>query len=200
MNRKDILLTIAFILLILVGCNNSQIEETQVEDQVDNSVIVEEESDENLDEIMMEDIETKLLEGYEESSIHQIKEMIDFDIVEPEYLPKRFEKYGMFIKENPGMPELKMINQLWYDLKEREVFMVTQMEGAPKSTLEEEIVFVSSLESGGNISDIYSWAKNSGRYEFIQDGVLVQGYMLLDTYEIEEAEKILKSLNTREED
>lgn len=193
MNRKNILFILIFSLLILVGCSNSEIEETQIEDQVEAPIIVEE-SSENLDEIMLKDINTKLLEGYEETSVEEIKDVIDFEIVEPDYLPKRFAEYGIFIKDNPGMPEFKMINQLWYDVEEREVFMVTQMEGAPEDNSEGEIVFISSLESGGNINDIYSWANNSGRYEFIQDGVLVQGYMLLNKDDIDEAEKILKSL------
>lgn len=152
---------------------------------------------EELKNLMMKDIDNKILEGYKEISIEEIDDLVSFEITEVKYLPVGFEKYGVFIRDNPGKPELKMINQIWYDSSKNEVLTVIQMEGAPITSSEGEFLFTESLESQATISDIYSWAKYRCQYEFIENEVSVQGYMLVnDSNNIDRYEKILKSLET----
>jgi len=80
-------------------------------------------------EIMMEDIKSKLLEGYVPVTAKEVKNQSGYDLVIPKYLPERFQHYGIFMRDNPGIPTEKMVKQLWYDPEKFEVLMVTEMKG-----------------------------------------------------------------------
>ncbi|MBC7075584.1 MAG: hypothetical protein H5T98_05860 [Syntrophomonadaceae bacterium] len=145
-------------------------------------------------EIMMEDIKSKLLEGYVQVTAEEVKNQSGYDLVTPEYLPERFQHYGIFMRDNPGIPTEKMVKQLWYDPEKFEVLMVTQMKD-PSPDREERILFSDGLETPGKISDIFPWAKYRCQYEFTKNGIHVQGYMLVnDESNRGEYERILKSL------
>jgi len=145
-------------------------------------------------EIMMEDIKSKLLEGYVQVTAEEFKKLSGYDLVTPKYLPERFQHYGIFMRDNPGIPTEKMVKQLWYDPEKFEVLLVTQMKN-PSPDREERIIFTDGLEAPGKISDIFPWAKYRCQYEFSKNGIHVQGYMLVnDEGNRDEYERILKSL------
>jgi hypothetical protein len=145
-------------------------------------------------EIMIEDIKGNLLEGYVQVTAEEAKKLSGYDRITPKYLPERFQHYGVFIQDNPGIPTEKMVKQLWYDPEKFEVLMVTEMKG-DSTSLEGRIIFTEDLEGPGKISDIYAWAKHICSYEFTKNGIHVQGYMLVnDEGNRDEYEKILKSL------
>jgi len=146
-------------------------------------------------ELMMEDIKSKLLEGYEQVTVEKVKNQSGYDLVTPKYLPERFQQYGIFMRDNPGIPTEKMVKQLWYDPEKFEVLMVTQSKiSAPDQ--EGRIIFTGGLEVPGKVSDIYPWAKYRCQYEFTKNDISVQGYMLVnDESNKGEYERILKSLN-----
>ena len=146
-------------------------------------------------EIMMEDIKSKLLEGYVQVTAEEVKNQSGYDLIILKYLPERFQHYGIFMRDNPGIPTEKMVKQLWYDPEKFEVLMVTEMKGNSTS-LEGRIIFTEDLEGPGKINDIYAWAKYICSYEFTKNGISVQGYMLVnDESNRNEYERILKSLN-----
>jgi len=97
-------------------------------------------------EIMMEDIKSKLLEGYTQVTAEEVKNQSDYDLIIPKYLPERFQHYGIFMRDNPGIPTEKMVRQLWYDPEKFEVLMVTQMKD-PSPDREERIIFSDGLEA-----------------------------------------------------
>lgn len=145
-------------------------------------------------EIMMEDIESKLLEGYKQVTADEAERQLGSALMTPKYLPERFQHYGIFMRDVPGIPTEKMIKQVWYDPKSFELLLVTQSKiSAPDQ--EGQIIFTDGLETPGKISDIFPWAKYRCQYEFTKNGISVQGYMLVnDEGKRDEYEKILKSL------
>lgn len=145
-------------------------------------------------EIMMEDIKGKLLEGYVQVTAEESKKLSGYNLITPKYLPERFQHYGIFMRDNPGIPTEKMVKQLWYDPEKFEVLLVTQMKDSSPDR-EERIIFSDGLEAPGKISDIFPWAKYRCQYAFTKNGIHVQGYMLVnDEGNRDEYEKILKSL------
>jgi hypothetical protein len=145
-------------------------------------------------EIMMEDIESKLLEGYKQVTADEAERQLGSALMTPKYLPERFQHYGIFMRDVPGIPTEKMIKQVWYDPKSFELLLVTQSKiSAPDQ--EGQIIFTDGLETPGKISDIFPWAKYRCQYEFTKSGISVQGYMLVnEERNRDEYERILKSL------
>ncbi|MEW6173727.1 MAG: hypothetical protein AB1510_11810 [Bacillota bacterium] len=145
-------------------------------------------------EAMMRDIQSKLLEGYKQVTIEEAKKQLGFALMTPKYLPERFQHYGIFIRDNPGIPTEKMVKQLWVDSKSFELLLVTQSKLSDKDQ-EGQIIFTDGLETPGKISDVFPWAKYRCQYEFTKNGNSAQGYMLVnDEGKRDEYEKILKSL------
>lgn len=144
---------------------------------------------------IMNEIHGKLLEGYEQVDFEDVNNRVSYNLIIPEYLPERFEYYGIYMRENPGIPTNQMVKQLWYDPEESEILMVTQSKtSAPDQ--EGYILFTDGLEVPGKISDIFPWAKYRCQYEFTKNGISVQGYMLVnDESSRNEYERILKSLS-----
>jgi hypothetical protein len=192
LRRLSLFLILGLVIISLVGCGEAKILEKTSPDG--NKVTVG--ATGNVKEIMMEDIESKLLDGYVQVTAEEVKKQSSYDLITPKYLPERFQYYGIFMRDNPGIPAEKMIKQLWYDPEKFEVLMVTQMRSDATSASEEQILFTDKLEALGKINDIYSWAKYRCQYEFSKNGIHVQGYMLVnDESNRDEYEKILKSLN-----
>ncbi|KKM09419.1 hypothetical protein SY88_18875 [Clostridiales bacterium PH28_bin88] len=109
-------------------------------------------------EIMLEDIKSKLLAGYQQVTADEAEQQLGSALFTPKYLPKCFLDYGIFMRDNPGIPTEKMVKQLWYDPTNLEMLQVTQSKiSAPDQ--EEQIIFTAGLEVPGYISDIYPWAK-----------------------------------------
>lgn len=145
-------------------------------------------------EAMVRDIQSKLLEGYKQVTIEEAKKQLGSTLITPKYLPERFQHYGIFIQDNPGIPTEKMVKQLWVDSKSLELLLVTQSKLSDKDQ-EGQIIFTDGLEVPGKISDIFPWAKYRCQYEFTKNGISAQGYMLVnDEGNRDEYERILKSL------
>jgi len=193
LRRLSLFLILGLVIISFVGCGEVETREKVLPDG--NKVTVG--SAGNVKEIMMEDIESKLLDGYVQVTAEEVKNQSGYDLVTPKYLPERFQHYGIFIRDNPGIPTQKMVKQLWYDLEKSEVLLVTQSKiSAPDQ--EGQINFTDGLEVPGKISNIYPWAKYRCQYEFTKNGIHVQGYMLVnDESNRDEYERILKSLNDK---
>jgi hypothetical protein len=194
LRRISFFLVLGLVIISLVGCGEMETREKTLSDGSKVTV----DATGKIREVMMEDIGSKLLEGYEQVAAEEVKNQSGYELVTPKYLPERFQYHGIFMRDNPGIPTEKMVKQLWYDPEKFEVLMVTQMRSDATSSLEEQIIFTDELEAPGKISDIYPWTKYRCQYEFTKNGIHVQGYMLVnDESNRDEYEKILKSLNDK---
>jgi hypothetical protein len=193
LRRISLFLVLGLVVVCLVGCNGAETQEKRLPDG--STAIIDETG--KIKEIMMEDIRSELLEGYEQVTVEEVNNQVGYSLVIPQYLPERFEHHGIFIKDNPGILTEKMVRQLWYDPEKNEVLTVTLMKGDATSSSEGKIIFTNKLEAPGKVSDVYPWAKYRCQYEFSKNGIYIQGYMLVnDENNKNEYEKILKSLNS----
>lgn len=185
-------LTAATLSLILFGCSqepfNSSAEKKKAEERPTST-----DGFKNK-EAMMRDIQSKLLDGYKQVTAGDAERQLGSTLITPKYLPERFQHYGIFIRDNPGIPTEKMVKQLWVDSKSFELLLVTQSKLSDKDQ-EGQIIFTDGLEVPGKISDVFPWAKYRCQYEFTKNGISVQGYMLVnEERKRDEYERILKSL------
>lgn len=185
-------LTTTTLSLTLFGCSqepfNSNAEKKKAEERPTTADVFKNK------EATMRDIQNKLLEGYKQVTAGDAERQLGSTLITPKYLPERFQHYGIFIRDNPGIPTEKMVKQLWVDLKSFELLLVTQSKLSDKDQ-QGQIIFADGLEVPGKISDIFPWAKYRCQYEFTKDGISAQGYMLVnDEGNRDECEKILKSL------
>lgn len=186
------LLILGLVVISLTGCGEVETRERVLPDGSKASVTATGE----IKEVLVGDIESKLLEGYEQVAVEEVDNQVGYNLITPEYLPERFEHYGIFIRDNPGIPTEKMVRQLWYAPEKNEVLMVTLMKSEATSSSEGKFIFTEKLEASGKVSDVYPWAKYRCQYEFSKNGIYVQGYMLVnDENNKNEYERILKSLN-----
>lgn len=191
MIRISLLFVLGLIVFTLVGCGEVEMREKTLPDGSNASVTATGE----INDVFVGDIENKLLDGYKQIAVEEVDKLAGYNIITPEYLPERFEHYGIFIRDNPGIPTEKMVRQLWYATDKNEVLMVTLMKS--EATSEGRFIFTEKLEASGKISDVYPWAKYRCQYEFSKNGIYVQGYMFVnDENNKNEYEKILKSLNS----
>ena len=192
LRRISFLFILGLTIISLAGCGEVEIREKISPDGSKVSVRATGE----IKEVLAEDVESKLLEGYEPIAVEDVNNQVGYNLITPGYLPERFEHYGIYMRENPGIPTEKMLRQLWYDPEKNEVLMVTLMKSDETSSSEGIITFTDKLETSGNVSNVYPWAKYICHYEFSNDGIFVQGYMLVnDGSNRNEYEGILKSLN-----
>lgn len=192
MIRISLLFVIGLIVFTLVGCGEVETREKTLPDGSKASVTATGE----INDVLIEDIENKLLDGYEQIAVEEVDKLAGYNLITPEYLPERFEHYGIFIRDNPGIPTEKMVRQLWYVADKNEVLMVTLMKSETTSSSEGKFIFTEKLEASGKVSDVYPWAKYRCQYEFSKNGIYVQGYMLVnDENNKNEYERILKSVN-----
>ncbi|KKM09713.1 hypothetical protein SY88_17385 [Clostridiales bacterium PH28_bin88] len=82
-----------------------------------------------------------MLGGYKQVNVEETEKLFGYALITPKYLPERFRDYGVFIKDNPGIPTEKMTKQLWYDPAKFEVLLVTQSKIAAPDQ-EEQIIFL----------------------------------------------------------
>lgn len=106
-------------------------------------------------EIMFGDIDNKSIMNSKVITKEEVKNIAGFDIIVPKYLPARFNYYGTFIQNNPGIPSEQIVRQVWYDTEKLEVLLVTQSKFNSRN-YESEIVFTDKCEDSVTIKDIYS--------------------------------------------
>lgn len=140
-------------------------------------------------DIMLEDIKMDLLYSYHEATADEVRNITGSNLITPKYLPEGFHYYGVYMCNST-------VKQIWYDPQTLEVLLVTQYtDHAPDQ--DGQIIITDNMESSGIISDMYTWAKYYCSYDFKQNGVSVEGYMLLNNEaNQDEYNKILRSLKT----
>lgn len=147
---------------------------------------------------LLDDVKKRLLDDYEEISYKDWEAASNEVLVIPGYLPERFKYYdGVFIKDDPGIPTQKIMAQLWYDVNELEILLVTQEKNiGPDST--DMFVLSDRNLNGDLISDSYTWANYVSFYLMVKDNISIHGYMLVNSKDNEaECAKILTSMRPK---
>ena len=140
-------------------------------------------------------LKSQFVENGQQISADELKNQYNLNPVLPKFIPNRFKYYGAFIESNLGIPTEKIIRQIWYDPVKYEMLLISEMKVSNQDH-DGIIIFTDKLEAPDkNIKDLYPWAKYRCQYEFTQNGVNIQGYMLVnDENSRDEYESILKSL------